>query len=327
MKIAFFSLRDFDELPLCEELAASYGMEFVWTPDPISEENLSLAEGCIAVSSTPCYFPEAFADRLHEMGVKYVTCRSIGFDHLPLGRLAELGMRAANTAYPTECVANHALMLILMTTRRTGMAMAGVANQDFSLRGKMGREIGGLTVGVLGTGHIGRVLISHLAPFGCRILAYDKYPSAELAGLAEYKSFDEVLVESDVISVHMPASDETHHLLDDAAFAKMKDGVCIVNTARGSLIDSFALMRAIRSGKVSGAGLDVIEAENDLVYHDLHGQALDHDEYYALKSFPNIILTGHTAFYTETTIRCMVEDSFRSVALFEEGKENPREVG
>ena len=326
MKIAFYCLRDFDELPLCEEMKEKYGIDFVWTAEAPNKDNLSLAEGCLTVSITPCLMTEEYVDILHGMGVRYIVCRSIGYDHLPLSYLKSLGMRSANTTYPTGCVADFAIMLILMTTRMVKETTDRLAIQDFSLKGKMGREIGDLTIGVLGTGHIGQVLISHLKGFGCRILCYDAYPSDKVAEMAEYADLETIYREADVLTLHMPSNEDTYHMLNKEAFSKMKRGMTIVNTARGGLIDTSALVEALRSGQVAAAGLDVIEQENGLVYYDLKGQALRNDELALLKSFPNVILTGHTAFYTETTVRNMVEKSFTSTIYFENGQDNPNEV-
>lgn len=326
MKIAFYAMREFDELPMCEQFAKEYGIDFVWTPEPPTKENLGLAKDCIAISCTPCFMPEEYVEILHDYGVKYLHCRSIGYDHLPMTKIKELGMRVSNSTYPTECVANYAIMLILMTTRKYKETMDRAAIQDYSLRGKMGREIGELTIGVLGTGHIGRTLIRHLQPFGCRLLAYDRFENEEVKQIATYADLDTVLRESDVITLHMPSNNETFHMIDEQAIEKMKDGVIIVNTARGSLIDSRALIKNLKNGKVGEAALDVIEDETGLYYYDHCGRKFDNDELALLKSFPNVTVTPHMAFYVESTVANMVRKSFLSVKYFEEGVENPFEV-
>jgi len=326
MKIAFYSLRDFDELPMCEEFSQKYGIEFVWTKDAIGPDNLDLAKDCIAVSTTPCEFKEEYADIFNSYGVKYVLCRSIGYDHLPKEKLKCLGMRMTNSTYPTECVANYAIMLILMLTRNMNQIMLRQVVQDYSLKGKMGHEIGDMTIGVMGTGNIGRTLIKHLSSFGCKLLAYDIYENEEVKKYAEYVSLDELYAKSDVITLHMPSTADNHHIICEESLSKMKDGVMIVNTARGALINSFDLIKALREGKVSGAALDVIEKENDLYYYDRTGDAIDNDELAILRSFPNVIVSPHTAFYVRSTVANMVEKSFLSVKYFTEGIDNPNEV-
>jgi len=209
MKIAFYSLREFDELEMCEEYREKYGIDFAWTAEAPNADNLSMAKDCIAISVTPCELTDEYIDTLHSYGVKYVMCRSIGYDHLPKDKLKSLGMRMTNSTYPPECVANYAIMLILMATRNMNQIMLRSVVQDYSLKGKMGRDIGDLTIGVIGTGNIGRTLIKHLSSFGCRILAYDIYKNDEVAEVSEYVSLDELLKESDVITLHMPLTKGT----------------------------------------------------------------------------------------------------------------------
>jgi len=326
MKIAFYSLREFDELEMCEEFSEKYGIDFVWTGEEPNAENLKMAKDCIAISITPCSLTDEYVNELHSYGVKYVMCRSIGYDHLPKDTLKSLGMRMTNATYPPECVANYAIMLILMATRNMNQIMLRSVVQDYSLKGKMGLEIGDLTVGVIGTGNIGRTLIKHLAGFGCRILAYDLYQNEEIKSIADYVSLDELYANSDVITLHMPATQDNHHIINAESIAKMKDGVIIVNTARGPLIDSEALISALENGKVGGAALDVIEQEYDLYYYNRMGEAMTNRELAIYRSFPNVILSPHTAFYTRTTVLNMVEKSFLSVKYFTEGIDNPNEV-
>ncbi len=326
MKIAFYALRDFDELAFAEKFREQYGIDFVWTGEYPNENNLSLAEGCDAVSCTPFEFSKDFIKAYHDYGVKYMLCRAIGYDHLPCDYIKELGMHVSTTPYPTNCVANYALMLILMTTRKFQQTMIRAAAQDYTLKGKMGMDIGDCTVGVLGTGHIGELLIQHLSGFGCKILAYDKFPKQSVAQIAQYVDLDTLYAQSDVISLHVPAMAETHHMLDDAAFAKMKDGVIIINTARGTLIDPDALIKNLKSGKIGGAGLDVIENESGLYYCNRMGDNIDNDELYMLRSFPNVIVSPHTAFYVESTVRNMIEKNFIALYHFSRGEANPFEI-
>lgn len=326
MKIAFYSLREFDELPLAEEFKEKYDIDFVWTKDAMNSENIKMAEGCIAVSVTPFDFKEEYADILNSYGVKYVMCRSIGYDHLPKEKLKSYGMRMTNATYPPECVANYAIMLILMTTRNMNQIMLRSMAQDYSLKGKMGRDIGDLTIGVIGTGNIGRTLIRHLSSFGCKILAFDLYENDETKKYAEYVELDKLYEQSDVITLHMPATELNHHMINKDSISKMKDGVIIINTARGSLIDSYALADALEAGKVGGAALDVIEQENDLFYYNRMGEAMSNREVAIFNQYPNVIFSPHTAFYTKTTVSNMVEKSFLSVKFFTEGKDNPNEV-
>lgn len=326
MKIAFYALRDFDELAFVEKYSKEYGIDYVWTAEYPHEDNISLAEGCVAVSCTPYEFSEDYVRRLHEMGVKYMLCRSIGYDHLPLNYLKELGMRVSTTPYPTDCVAEYALMLMLMVCRKTQPIMLRSMVQDYTLKGKMGRNLGECTVGVVGTGHIGQLVVQYLASLGCKILAYDVYQNEEVKKHATYVSLDELYAEADVITLHVPALPSTIHMLNEEAFAKMKDGVAIINTARGALIDSDALIANLKSGKVGAAALDVIENESDLYYCNRMGEAIPNDELSILRSYPNVVLTPHTAFYVEATVDNMVKKNFIAVDAFEKGATNPFEI-
>lgn len=326
MKICFYALRDFDELPMARRFEKKYGIEFVWTGDYPNDGNIALAQGCDAISFTPCLVKEEWMQAWSDMGVKTICNRSIGYDHVPLKKAKELGMHVCISPYPTECVADFAIMLILMCIRNMNQTMIRARAQDFTLKNKMGRNLDQLTVGVIGTGHIGRTLIRHIAGFGCRLLCYDEYPNEEAAKLAEYVSFETLLQESDVISLHVPSNPSTYHMLNREAFDKMRDGVVIVNTARGNVIDSKALIDAINSGKVSSAGLDLLENEHDLYYCFRSGENLHNDELNMLRSFPNVIVSPHVAFYVESTVANMVEKSFTSAICEAKGEKNPVEI-
>lgn len=324
-KIFFYTLRPFDELGYAQAFCRQFGIEFGYTEDYPSLENAALAAGYDAVSMTPCNMGREMVERFHALGVKYLCCRSIGFDHVDLARAAELGMRVSNVGYPANGVANYAIML-MMSLRRFGHIQKRVEVQDYSLKGKMGRDLSTCTVGVIGTGRIGRTVLKHLSGFGCRLLAYDICPSSEAAQLAEYVSLDTLLAESDVITLHTNATAENHHLINDAALARMKDGVTIVNTARGKLIDSAALIRGLESGKVGAAALDVLENEDGLYYYNLAGEIIPNQELALLRSFPNVILSPHTAFYTDEDVESMVRGIFESVDAFAKGEPTWHEV-
>lgn len=326
MKIAYFALRPFDELHFAEKFGEQFNNEFVWTAEYPHADNLSLAKGCEAISITPCAMPVEYIDELYSYGVRHILCRSIGFEHLPLEHMKTLGMTVSNSTYPPDCVANYAIMLMLMTTRKVNETMLRAGVQDYTLKDKMGREIGDLTVGIIGTGNIGKTVIKHLAGFGCRILAYARHPDEELKSLCEYVDLDTLYAESDVISLHVATNAATQGMLNDESFAKMKDGVIIINTARGPLIDTPALIRALKSGKVGEAALDVYTDENNLYYAKRTGEVIDDDNFLLLQAYPNVIMTPHTAFYTETTVSEMLRKNNQSAHCYENGLEDPNKV-
>lgn len=327
MKIFFYSLRDFDELGYAKEYSEQYGIDFGWTGDYPSAENVSLAAGADAVSMTPCDMSAPMLEAFAAVGVKYILCRSIGYDHVDLARAKELGMRVSNVSYPPDGVADYAIMLMMMCCRRIPQILARAAVQDFTLKGKIGRDISGLTVGVIGTGRIGTTVVRHLSGFGCRILASDLYPNDTVRGLAEYVSNEELFAQADIITLHTNATAQNHHLLGTQAFSQMKDGVIIVNTSRGKLIDTDALVRALESGKVGAAALDVLEREDGLYYYNRVGDVIVNPDMAILRSFPNVILSPHTAFYTEVNVRHMVDGCFAACADFAAGRESVHEVG
>ena len=253
------------------------------------------------------------------IGVKFIICRSVGYDHVDLVRAAELGMRVANVEYPPSGVANYAIMLMMMCERNITQILKRAELQDFTLKGKIGHDLSFATVGVIGTGKIGSTVIKHLSGFGCRILCSDPYINEEAQKYAEYVDVDTLFRESDVITLHSNATDENYHLLDENAFSKMKDCVTIINTARGRLIDTHALTEALKSGKVEAAALDVLENEDVLYYYDRVGDVISNDEMAQLRSFPNVIMSPHTAFYTVQAVEHMVDGCFRGAAAFASG--------
>lgn len=326
MKIMFYALRPFDEQQYCEPYKARYGIDYTGTPDVPRPDNLHLAEGCDAVSTNPCEIRPEYLQTWAEMGVKYLTCRSIGYDHIPLDTAKKLGLRISHSHYPPDGVANYTIMLMLMCTRRMNEIMLRANVQDYSLPGKMGRDISGCTVGVIGTGKIGQTVIRHLSGFGCKILAYDLYPNDAVRQYADYVTLDELYAQSDIITLHTNATAENHHLINAGALAKMKDGVLLVNTARGTLIDPDALIAGLESGKIGAAGLDVLENENGLYYYNRMGDVIPNPELAVLRSMPNVILTDHTAFYTHEDVESMVRGVLESAVAFEQNQPTRHDV-
>lgn len=326
MKIFFYAMREFDELACAREFSEKYGIDFDYTTAYPDKENYKLAQGCEAVCQTPCDMGTEMVDLFHSVGAKYLLCRSIGYDHVDLKRAKELGMRVANVSYPPSGVANYAIMLMLMLQRNIVSILKRAELQDYTLKGKIGNDMSFDTVGVIGNGRIGRTVIKHLSGFGCKILCYDPYQSDEVRPYADYVPLDELYARSDVITLHTNATEENHHLLNAAAFARMKDGVRIVNTARGKLIDTDALVDALESGKVGGAALDVLENEDGLYYYNRIGDIIANRDMALLRSFPNVILAPHTAFYTKQAVSHMVGSCFEAADAFAKGAETEHEV-
>ena len=326
MKIFAYSVRPYDELPAFESLRKQLGFEFAWTEDYPSPENVHLSEGADGVSIITNPTPASMLDLYRSAGVRFLSTRSIGYDHIDVAHARELGMRVSHVTYSPNSVANYTIMLMLMACRKIGTIVESGRRQDFSLYGKMGRELSLSTVGVIGTGKIGETVIRHLAGFGCRIMAYDLYPKESLSGLCEYTNLATLYGACDIITVHVPGSAHTRHMFDADAFARMKDGVIFINCARGMLADTAALVDAVRSGRVACAMLDTFEAETGLYYRNLKGTDLNNPEWDLLQATPNILLAPHMAFYTEQAVADMVANSVRGLLAFGEGRETPLEV-
>ena len=323
MKLFLYCFRDFDETEFFDELQKTHDFTYATCAEYPNLQNASLAAGYDAVSVTPTPMGRDMLEKFHSLGVKYILTRSIGYEHIDLQAAAELGMHVSRVAYDPDTVADFSVMLMLMLLRNMHQIIDRSDVQDYSLFGKRGRDIGDCTIGVIGTGGIGMTVIRHLQGFGCRILACSTHEAPHKTELCEYVTRDELLRQSDVITLHVPGKAENFHLLDADAFARMKQDVCIVNTARGSLIDENALIDALESGKVHGAALDVLEDERGLIYIDRTGDCIANRQMAILRSFPNVMFTGHTAFYTRKVIRSMAECTVRCMFAMRDGREDP----
>ena len=299
-----------------------YGVDFVYTTEYPNDDNITLASGCDGMSCTPCDMSAKVLEAFHNVGVKYILLRSVGYDHVDMEAARRLGLKDDTVTYPPTGVADYAIMLMLASVRRFAHILKRAELQDYSLKNKLGRDFSMCTVGVMGTGRIGTTVIQHLSGFGCRILAYDVRKNETAMKYADYVDRDTIFAESDIITLHMNANDDNYHIIDRSAIEKMKDGAYIINTARGKLVDSEALIWGIETGKLGGAALDVVEFENGLYYYDLMGEVMVNPKLAMLRSFPNVILSPHTAFYTAEDVCDMVEGNFRSCYEFGTGKKS-----
>ncbi len=313
MKIFAYCLREFDEKPMFDRLAGAFEAQYGYSTQYPSPDNVSLARGFDAVSCTPCDMGADMLQRFHDVGVRYVATRSIGFDHIDLKKAKELGMGVCHVSYEPETVADYAIMLMLMCCRNMPHIMNRSLVQDYSLQGKMGKDISHCTVGVVGAGQIGSTVIRHLSGFGCKMLVYDIHEDPALKGLAEYVALEDLYAQSDIITLHAPSTAENYHLVDASALSRMRDGVILVNTARGALVDTEALIQGLESGKVGHAALDVLEDEAGLYYANRMGDVIVNRQMAVLRSFPNVILSPHTAFYTENVVWNMACKTFKGV--------------
>lgn len=302
MKVAVFSAKSYDREFLVE-LEDRHDLRYIEAR--LDEVTAPLAVGSDAV----CLFVNDRADgdilrMLASEGVRFVVLRSAGFNHVDLDVARELGMGVARVpAYSPYAVAEHAVALMLALDRRIHRAYARVREGNFSLEGLLGFDLKSSTVGIVGTGQIGEVIAAILAGFGCKLLAHDPVvnPACLEVGV-EYVSLERLFGESDIITLHCPLNPGTHHLIDESAIESMKVGVMIINTSRGALIDTPAAIEGLKQGKIGHLGLDVYEEEGDLFFEDLSGRVITDDVFSRLLTFPNVIVTGHQAFFTRNAL-------------------------
>lgn len=326
MQVTVFSCRNFDEKELFLEYGKELGLDLVLCEEAPSLDNVDLVKGSQCVDILTTKIDRNLAKAFKENGAEYVITRTIGYDHIDVKACREYGITVGNAPYGPNGVADYTVMLILMSIRKAKRIIERTNIQDYTLAGNLGRELKDLTVGIIGTGRIGKTVIQNLSGFGCRLLAYDLYQADSVKEKAEYVSLEEIWKEADVISLHTPLTDESFHMINQETIVKMKPGVVLINTARGALIDSEALIRAIEEKRVGAAGLDVVEDEFGLYYYDRKSDVLTNRELSLLRSFPNVTVTHHMAFYTDNCVRTVVEDSLKSCKCFMEGRENPWEI-
>lgn len=326
MKVTVYNCREFDEKALFLRYGRELNIELALCPDAPDMENLALAKGSECVDIITSKMTRRLLTGLKENGVRYLTTRTIGYDHIDIEAARELGITVANAPYGPHGVADYTVMLILMSIRKMKRIIERTNIQDYSLKGIQGRELKDLTVGVIGTGRIGKTVIRSLSGFGCRIIVYDLYENEEVKKDAAYVPLEEIWRQADVITLHAPLTEDNYHMIGKETVDRMKDGVVIINTARGGLIDSKALIDGIESGKIGAAGLDVVENEFGLYYYDRKSDILNNRELAILRGFPNVTVTHHMAFYTDDCVETVVRDSLLGCRLFVEGKDNPWEV-
>ncbi|MCD8014379.1 MAG: D-isomer specific 2-hydroxyacid dehydrogenase family protein [Lachnospiraceae bacterium] len=323
MKLFVYSMREFDELPCFEKFCKKYEIEYEYTTQTPCMDNLKLCRGYEVVDIITTVIDRPMLDKFHEMGVRCLTTRTIGYDHIDTAYAKNLGIGVVHVSYSPNSVADYTIMMMLMGCRRMKHIMERAAVQDYTLKGKLGREIQDCTVGIIGTGRIGKTLIRHLSGFGCKMIAYDLFESEEVKTYAKYVDLDTLLSESDIITLHAPATEDNYHMIDARSIGKMKQDVILINCARGSLVDTDALIDGIESGKIGFAGLDVVEHESGLYYFNRMGEPLHNPKLAILRSYSNVLVSPHTAFYTDEAVANMAENSIVGAIKFMKGEETP----
>ena len=314
IKVAFYDTKAYDK-PSFEHYGSLHDVQFRFLETKLNEDTVELAKGCDAV----CVFVNddvnaAVIKKLYEYGVKMIALRSAGYNNVDVkaafGKIHVVHV----PAYSPYAVAEHAMALLLTSVRRIHKAYIRTRDFNFSLSGLTGFDLHGKTVGVIGTGKIGRIFIDICQGFGMKVIAYDPYPVPD-SGI-EYVALDDLFIQSDIISLHCPLNDGTFHVVNADAIAKMKKGVVIVNTSRGALIDAEALLDGIKSRKIGAACLDVYEEEADVFFEDRSGHILDDDLLSRLISMPNVIVTSHQAFLTEEALNNIAETTVNNILSY-----------
>ncbi|MCM1007647.1 MAG: 2-hydroxyacid dehydrogenase [Ruminococcus flavefaciens] len=324
MKVAFFDAKPYD-IPSFEEYGKKNDIKFKFYETKLNEDTADLAKNCIAV----CVFVNdtvnaAVIDRLCELGVKLIALRCAGYNNVDINYAKDKIAIVRVPAYSPYAVAEHAMALLLTSIRRVHKAYIRTRDFNFSLNGLTGFDLHGKTVGVVGTGKIGRVFIDICRGFGMNIIAYDKFPANDCG--IDYVPLDELFRRSDIISFHCPLTEETFHMINDKTVEKMKKGVVIINTSRGALIYAEALLNGIKSRRIGAACLDVYEEEGDVFFQDFSGHIIDDDVLARLISMPNVIVTSHQAFLTEEALNNIAETTAANIVAFSKGEESGNEL-
>jgi D-lactate dehydrogenase len=329
MKVAFFSTKSYDRQSF-EAVNTHYNHELTFFDVQLNSKTAILAADFPAV----CMFVNDVADAdtldiLASHGTHVLALRSAGFNTVDLKRASELGIKVVRVpAYSPYAGAEHALALVLALNRKIYRAYNRVRDDNFSLEGLLGFDLHGCTVGVVGTGKIGMVFAQIMQGLGCSVLGYDAYPNPqfEAIGNARYVPLPELLANSDVISLHCPLLPETHHLINAETIAQMKPGVMLINTSRGGLIDTLAVIQGIKSGKIGYLGIDVYEQEDELFFQDLSDIIIQDDTFQLLQSFPNVMITAHQAFFTRNALENIATTTLSNITEFEQGQPLKNEV-
>ncbi|MGI6205242.1 MAG: NAD(P)-dependent oxidoreductase [Anaerovoracaceae bacterium] len=323
MKTIVYNYRA-DEDKYFKYYSKKLGIELVKVLERPDEKNAHLAEGCDQVTVlTDANVTEPMIRTYAECGVKLITTRTIGADHIDLEAAGKYGVAVSRITYSPYSVADYTIMLILMVLRHVKTIVSRYYGQDYTILGSMGQELPGKTVGLIGGGRIGRAVAKHLSGFGCKILMSDHHPSSELEGIVEYCGQDRIIEESDIISLHVPFTEENAKMINAESISRMKDGVIIINTARGGLVDTGALIDAIESGKVGGAGLDLVDGDRMVYYRDFKDEVISFRDKAILDSFPNVIMMPHMAFYTDQVVDDMIRYTLEDCVKFLNGEELP----
>lgn len=313
MTIAFFDIKNYD-IEFLENANKAFNFKLLFFKETLNKQNVVLAEGCDAVSiSANNTLDEETLKILKKLNINCIALRCAGFNNVDIAKAKENKIHVVNVpAYSPHAVAEHAVALMLLLSRKLHHTYNRVKENNFSLEGLLGFEIYEKTVGIVGTGKIGSALSSILNGFGCKILAYDLHPNEKLN--VTYTDFKSLLQKSDIISLHCNLTPETKHMINQESIALMQDGVMLINTSRGALLDTSAVICALKSGKIGNLGVDVYEEEENIFYQNLSFEIIKDDTFARLLTFPNVVVTPHQAFFTKTALTSIAETTLKNIS-------------
>lgn len=305
-KIMAFAVRG-DELSAFEKYSKEFNFSVTMEKRSLKPDTVDLCKGYDGVTFLGnCNVNREVLEKLHSFGIKYIASRSTGYNNIDLEAAKELGISVSNAIYSSYSVAEFAVMSAFMLLRNMPKTFENVKNHNFSLGGLIGRELRNQTIGVIGTGKIGRIVAHHFKAMGAKVLGYDLYPSSNEI---EYVSLKELFEKSDIISLHTPLTPENHHLINKETISQMKDSVLIINSARGELVELDDLIAGLKSGKIGGVALDTLEREVGILHKDCSATGFDHPQLKELLELENVMITSHQAFYTDQAVSDMVESA------------------
>jgi len=314
---AFYDTKPYDKIWF-EKLKGDYDIEFRYIDNHLNKDTAFMAQGCEGVVVfVNDQVNKQVIEQLDAMGIKLIALRCAGYNNVDFGEAFGKIHVVRVPAYSPYAVAEHAMALLLTLNRRTHRAYLRTRDNNFSINGLTGFDLRGKTVGVVGTGKIGQIFIEICKGFGMEVIAYDPFPAKD-SGIT-YVSFDELCCRAQIISLHCPLTESTHYIIGKDSLSNMQDGVIIINTSRGALIDSEALLNAIKTRKIGGAGLDVYEEETDIFFEDYSGDIINDDTLSLLISMPNVLVTSHQAFLTNEALENIADTTFKNIQEYYAG--------
>lgn len=326
MKITVYEVRPDEKGYLCQA-AEQYGVELKLVCGAMTQENIGEAEGADGIAILgDTKLGANLVEEVARRGIRVVATRTIGYDHIDLNAAKSNGVHICNGYYDPDGVAEYTVMLMLMALRNYKQALFRANANDYSLGGLMGKELRNLTVGIVGTGKIGQKVAQKLSGFGCEVLVYSRHQNAEPSLGIRYCTLEELYAKSDIISLHVPLSNQTRYMIDRAAIGQMKDGVILINCARGELMCVEDIIWGIETMKIGALGLDVIEDEEGIYHRDRRSDIIKNRNMAYIRQFPNVTMTQHMAFYTKEAVKSMAESGIVNIVRCLEGQENPNMI-